>query len=532
MEISKNRIRFLFYLCTISIVTLLVFALNFMFLDAFNNQSNEQLEQLRTSILDMKKIYIKDIIDITIQNIEIEKEILYETEIESLDNTMDIILSVLAMESDHTHLINHIKDEHIINKHTEFLLYDISSNEVVYSANSKLETPLIQCKDDVIEAFEDHYITNHIETDQFLAIFGITESYIDQKVKAITKGRIERERFIDDGYIWINQIIDYGGGDDYAFRFVHPNLPETEGSYLSTNTEDIDGNKPYQTELDGINENGELFNEYYFKKMNVDTVAHKLSYAKLYKPYDWVIATGVYLDDVDTLIEMKSHDSYILQNQIKIRAFTITFLAILFSVAFIGFFERLIFKLIQQFQDTVNQQNTEIQAEKELIEKLAYSDSLTGILNRRAMIEKLEEAFYESTRYSESFSVAIADIDDFKKINDTYGHNSGDIVIKEIANMISTHIRENDAVARWGGEEFLVLLHHSDSIAARSKFDAIRSIIEDNVFSCEGQSVRCTVSIGFKSFNEECQSYNDLISTADSNLYDAKRSGKNKVIGS
>ena len=74
MVISKNRIRFLFYLCTISIVTLLVFALNFMFLDAFNNQSNEQLEQLKTSILDMKKIYIKDIIDITIQNIEIEKE--------------------------------------------------------------------------------------------------------------------------------------------------------------------------------------------------------------------------------------------------------------------------------------------------------------------------------------------------------------------------------------------------------------------------------------------------------------------------
>jgi len=72
----------------------------------------------------------------------------------------------------------------------------------------------------------------------------------------------------DDGYIWINEIIDFSGGDQYAIRFVHPNLPETEGEYLSTKTEDIKGNLPYLEELQGIKTSGEVFHNYYFKKMN------------------------------------------------------------------------------------------------------------------------------------------------------------------------------------------------------------------------------------------------------------------------
>ena len=79
-------------------------------------------------------------------------------------------------------------------------------------------------------------------------------------------------------------------------------MPGTEGAYLSTDLEDVQGNRPYQVELDGINASGQLYYEYYFKELRSDRISHKLSYAKLYEPYDWVVATGVHLDDVDLLI--------------------------------------------------------------------------------------------------------------------------------------------------------------------------------------------------------------------------------------
>jgi len=113
-------------------------------------------------------------------------------------------------------------------------------------------------------------------------------------------------RLIDDGYVWVNHIIDYGGGEKYAIRQIHPNLPHTEGEWLSTETTDIKGNTPYKTELEGVKTNGEIFFDYYFKKLGSETIAHKLTYAKLYKPWDWIVASGVYLDDVDNLIQTET----------------------------------------------------------------------------------------------------------------------------------------------------------------------------------------------------------------------------------
>ena len=92
--------------------------------------------------------------------------------------------------------------------------------------------------------------------------------FVDDKIKLITAEKIRRQRFDDDSYIWVSQILNYNGGDNYAIRIVHPNLPETEGSFLSTSTMNTRGNKPYLEELDGINKNGELFFSYYFKKLN------------------------------------------------------------------------------------------------------------------------------------------------------------------------------------------------------------------------------------------------------------------------
>ncbi|MEZ9367523.1 HD domain-containing phosphohydrolase [Shewanella sp. 10N.286.51.B2] len=106
-------------------------------------------------------------------------------------------------------------------------------------------------------------------------------------------------------YVWVNEVINYAGGDDFAIRKVHPSQPETEGQLLSTLSQDIKGNYPFQMELDGINAQGEVYFEYYFKRNTNDEIVKKLAYAKLYKPFDWIIATGVYVDDLEFAVDQE-----------------------------------------------------------------------------------------------------------------------------------------------------------------------------------------------------------------------------------
>lgn len=124
----------------------------------------------------------------------------------------------------------------------------------------------------------------------------------ETRIQERIKHRIRSTALVDDGYIWINEVLDYAGGDNYAVRLVHPNLIQTEGKLLSTSMTDIKGNTPYLAELEGIKKEGEIFFEYWFKKKGSDKIEKKLSYAKLYKPYDWIIGTGAYIDDIEPAI--------------------------------------------------------------------------------------------------------------------------------------------------------------------------------------------------------------------------------------
>lgn len=125
----------------------------------------------------------------------------------------------------------------------------------------------------------------------------------EEAAKIRLRESIRAIRLKDNGYIWINAVLNYGGGDNYAYRFVHPNLPKTEGMMLSTSMRDIKGNLPYRMELEGVKEHGEIFFDYWFKKKGSEHIQHKLTFAKLYRPYDWIVATGVYLDDIEGLVQ-------------------------------------------------------------------------------------------------------------------------------------------------------------------------------------------------------------------------------------
>lgn len=182
------------------------------------------------------------------------------------------------------------------------------------------------------------------------------------------------------------------------------------------------------------------------------------------------------------------------------------------------FFSLFFLREIQFSRSVLEEQNARL-------DKIAGIDSLTGLYNRRSMDKFLSSALSSG----KTFSVIMCDIDDFKKINDTYGHKCGDMVLKEISKIIVSGLRDNDFVCRWGGEEILILVNDTTLKSAAMAAERIRSSIEKLSLESNGHTVRCTITLGAAE-SSEGSSPEDVISIADSRLYTGKRTGKNRVV--
>jgi diguanylate cyclase (GGDEF)-like protein len=160
---------------------------------------------------------------------------------------------------------------------------------------------------------------------------------------------------------------------------------------------------------------------------------------------------------------------------------------------------------------------------------LASRDSLTNLLNRRTMIQFIEMEHVRSTRSGKSFGLIMADVDDFKQVNDEHGHAAGDLVLTELSAMLSATLRKQDLTARWGGEEFLILLPETDFDGVQIAAEKIRDLVSRSSFMYQGRSIRITLSIG----GVVCQNqedWGDCIKHADRALYYGKNHGKNMAI--
>ncbi len=169
----------------------------------------------------------------------------------------------------------------------------------------------------------------------------------------------------------------------------------------------------------------------------------------------------------------------------------------------------------------------------ELLKKESTIDPLTRLYNRRFGLKRLIEIIKLAMRESKPVAIAMLDIDNFKRINDTYGHLVGDYILKKIAEIVKENIRKDDLAVRFGGEEILIVLYDTDRNEAENVFERIRRLIENYPFNYEGQEIPVTVSIGYHIFypaGKKDINIEELIYLADKALYEAKSSGKNKVI--
>ncbi|UCE78637.1 MAG: GGDEF domain-containing protein [Nitrospiraceae bacterium] len=164
------------------------------------------------------------------------------------------------------------------------------------------------------------------------------------------------------------------------------------------------------------------------------------------------------------------------------------------------------------------------------IEKMATTDGLTGLFNHRVFQEKLSEELKRLNRFSETISLMLVDIDFFKKINDTYGHPVGDLVLKNVSKVVEQTIRDIDIPARYGGEEFAIILPRTDETAAENIAERLRKAVEEKSFIAQGKTFNITVSIGIATAPSNAKGKEELIDKADQALYFAKQSGRNNSV--
>ncbi len=172
----------------------------------------------------------------------------------------------------------------------------------------------------------------------------------------------------------------------------------------------------------------------------------------------------------------------------------------------------------------------EIQAKNRLLEEMALTDALTGLPNRRAVDVWASRELSAAARHDFEFWVVLADLDLFKKVNDTYGHDAGDTVLKSFSEILKAHTRQSDICARLGGEEFLVMMTHSDRGGTKTAVERIRKQFENTTFTLGNSTVKATASFGIVGFRgTKPPDWNALVECADTALYAAKRKGRNRI---
>jgi two-component system cell cycle response regulator len=186
---------------------------------------------------------------------------------------------------------------------------------------------------------------------------------------------------------------------------------------------------------------------------------------------------------------------------------------------------------IKRLQEALEERERELLEVNERLRHMSQTDGLTGLANRRHIEERLHEMWEHSQRLHEPVACVMVDLDRFKSVNDTYGHQAGDAVLKQLAQILQREAREIDRVGRYGGEEFMLLLPGTVLDSAVTFAERVRKEVEGHTFTFEGGSLRRTASFGVSAVpHPRIRDYEALVRAADDALYVAKETGRNRVV--
>jgi len=204
-----------------------------------------------------------------------------------------------------------------------------------------------------------------------------------------------------------------------------------------------------------------------------------------------------------------------LQSKISYNTITIVVFGIITTLLLLGLIYFFMSRLIKKLEEA-----------RQTIEKIAITDQLTEVFNRRHIMSRFEEEFEKFKRLKKKVSCIMADIDNFKAVNDSYGHLAGDQVLKAISHRIRNTVRAYDILGRYGGEEFLIIMPDTSVEDARELAERIRTRVKEETVN----NATITLSLGVVCVEESDRSVDDIIRRADQNLYKAKKDGKDRVV--
>ncbi|MBE0499748.1 MAG: cache domain-containing protein [Campylobacterales bacterium] len=286
------------------------------------------------------------------------------------------------------------------------------------------------------------------------------------------------------------------------------------------------------------------FVDYKWENPETNVIEHKNSVSRKVPNSDWIVGSGFCMDELDTIIASKKEELYEKNNTNYRRIVYFSTVLLLFSVLLSYKISMMLRKRLSSYAKTVEAKNRELTELNQSLEKkvyerteelhdayikmkhLAVTDTLTGIYNRYYFNTALEKEIYRAHRYERSFALLMFDLDHFKKINDTYGHAIGDMVLLTLSNLVVSCLRESDIFARIGGEEFIIILPETGEELSLEIAERIRKNIESYSFE---PVKKVTISIGLVRHKSE-EGLEELLRRVDSALYEAKNSGRNRVI--
>ena len=499
------------YLISISIVSAIICCVVvYYYLFSLQEISGLYTERSKAIILSLKQDFLKSTVNNLITQIDTSKSTKKEYMNTMVANTSAIFGLKQGLSDDEfcDFFLDFFKSNEDYVDWT-IILWDTKSDTPFYDPAVLRQETWSKTLLVVREKMSSYRVIRH---GRYIAVFGVSKSYIDDLVKQSIADTIRNLKFDDNSYVWVNEILNYEGGKNFAVRRVHPSMPFTEGIYLSTDMTDPKGNLPYLTELEGINKNGELFFSYYFQEPDTNQFSEKLTYAKLYPDFNWVIAMGIYVNDLNAYIDETTATSNASASRLTV------VLALLFVAMLV--FSYLLIMLIEKLYVS----RTQTQLESEL-----NKDTLTGADSRKCGIANLTKDYKAFRRSGESPCIMMFDIDYFKNINDHYGHAVGDLALVSVVDAMYHIIRSSDRLIRWGGDEFIVIFYGLQINNALDFGNKILAEISAMQIEVQQGVINPTLSLGFSYFKAFDSSYKDVIERADQALYLSKQHGRNRA---
>lgn len=354
------------------------------------------------------------------------------------------------------------------------------------------------------------------KTDQYL---NFTESYVDTSIAIATR---TNEPFIDN----INQISEKKFAIKRYFLYEklqkkYPKLDLIEVDTIEDGLKKVEDGLVY-----GYIDSSVLLN-YEIQRRHIGTLAISGSFKEnlhlgIASRDDEPLLVTILQKALNSITQEQKEKIYkkwitIKVERIKVIDYSLVYKVVISSIIIILFFLYWIRKIVKI--------NKELEVAKKQIEKLAITDKLTGLFNRVKTDEIIENNIEIYKRYNQDMTLAILDLDHFKSVNDTYGHQVGDEVLKDIANILQQNIRKTDHIGRWGGEEFIIIYPKTNKKDGFALAQKIRTSIESYEFVNAGKQ---TASFGITSLNQN-DTFETMLKRADDALYIAKKNGRNKV---